>query len=175
MCQGASWARNMESATSRLQSGSPRMLHQEGCAGGLGSLNRGWAVPGIFCVYTLLMVGVLLLSAHVQGMEPSICRDCSKRRWASGSLQVPHPRKASTVILSSVWTSAIIPEAGFGDFLDIPSYEAQQPRSPPDLDFGASFSRFFFLRGAIYPRPIGMFYACIAKYTYHFIYFFRPN
>jgi hypothetical protein len=91
MCQATSWGRNMGSVTSQLQSGGPG----KAAPGRLGSLNRGWAVPGIFCVYRLLVVGVLLLSAHVQGMEPSICRDCLQGRWASSSLQVPHPQEGT--------------------------------------------------------------------------------
>lgn len=121
MCQATSWGRNMGSATSRLPCGGPEdAAPPKAAPGRLGSLNRGWAVPGSFCVYLLLVVGVLLLSAHVQGMEPSICRDCLQGRWASDSLRVPHRQEGfgSELVL---WTLVIIPEAGLGDFLDIPS------------------------------------------------------
>lgn len=38
-------------------------------------------------------MGVSLVSAHVQGMEPSFCRDCLRERWALGPLRVLHPQK----------------------------------------------------------------------------------
>lgn len=70
------------------------------------------------CVYTLLAVGVSLVSAHVQGMEPSICRDCLRGRWASGPRsEYLTPRKASTVILPPVWVLANSPQAFWGRLL----------------------------------------------------------
>lgn len=120
MCQASSRARNMESATSRWQSGISRMPPQEGCTGKTWfPSTRTGRFQAFFCVcvYTLLAVGVSLVSAHVQGMEPSICRDCLRGRWASGPRsEYLTPRKASTVILPPVWVLANSPQAFWGDF-----------------------------------------------------------